>query len=283
MPVETVPPAAPAGKIGEDTVRRNRAGRAAFRAGLGALATSAVFPVCGAGAQPGDAVPDATPTVRTTPSGPVPILLVPGWGDDAADLALLHDRFMNAGWPREAVSALTFMDPVGSNEVNAGQVGRALDELARSTGSEHVDVVAHSMGGLAVRQLLTDGTRLRVVRRLVFLGTPHRGTVTAAVAWGDGGREMFPGSEFLGRLNAAEPVVGIEMLSVRTSIDTRVIPGSSAMLPGAYNVEVCCPTHLGLVGDAEVFEELRRFLVGGPDAVTLPDATIHVEPAALSP
>ena len=55
------------------------------------------------------------------------------------------------------------------------------------------------------------------------------------------------------------------------------------MLPGAYNIEVCCPTHPGLVGDKEVFEELRRFLVGGPEAVTLPDATIHVEPAALSP
>lgn len=223
---------------------------------------------------------------------PVPVLLVPGWGDAAPELASLRARFIEAGWPPGRVAAVTFRDPVGSSRIHADEVADEVRALREASGSRFVDVVAHSMGGLAVRYFLRfgdpqaadgvdaggvqgspgpvtsdSGPRDRTpVRKVVFLGTPHRGTVAAFVAWGPGGDEMEPGSPFLDSLNAGPFVPpSMDALAVRTPVDLRVVPGESAMLPEAANtrnVELCCPTHAGLLDDAETFRVVLEFLTG---------------------
>ncbi len=142
------------------------------------------------------------------------------------------------------------------------------------TGAEQVDVVAHSMGGLAVRYYLRTGETAASIRRAVFLGTPHRGTAAAVLAWGDGGREMVPGSDFLMELNQGRPVPeGVEALAIRTPVDLRVIPASSGRLagPGVENVEICCPSHNALVDHEETFLEILRFLREGPGMDEVPN------------
>lgn len=213
-----------------------------------------------------DAARGSTDTLRAFPDTlPVPVLLVPGWSDEASQLRALRERFVGEGWPRERVSAIEFRDPVGSNREHARELAYALGRLLEETGAPAADVVAHSMGGLAVRYLLArEGADL--VRKVVFLGTPNRGTMAAHLAWGAGGEEMEPGSPFLDSLNALPAVPeAVEALAVRTPLDLRVIPGESALLPegkNARNVEVCCPTHPGLVEDREVFRVVVRFLRG---------------------
>jgi triacylglycerol lipase len=207
----------------------------------------------------------------------VPVLLVPGWGDNAPDLQPLVIRLIEAGWPQTRISALTFRDPVGSNREHAEEVAQAVETLRSLTGSDRVDVVAHSMGGLAVRYYLQFQEGHQVVRRAVFLGTPHRGTVAAMLAWGDGGREMVPGSDFLSRLNDNDGIPpGVEVLAIRTPVDLRVIPGSSAMLPGARNLEICCPTHPGLVDDEDTARAVAQFLRADRDQLIAPDDSIPV-------
>ncbi len=194
----------------------------------------------------------------------VPILLVPGWSDDASSFDLMRERFYDAGWPADRVTALDFGNPVGSNQEHAEEVARAVERLRAATGAGRVDLVAHSMGGLSARHYLAFGGGGDKVRRTVFLGTPHRGTVAAILSWGDGGREMVPGSGFLVRLNEVGSIPsGIEALAVRTPVDLRVIPSSSAMLPGVPNVEICCPSHTGLLDDERVFIEILAFLEDG--------------------
>lgn len=200
---------------------------------------------------------------------PTPVLLVPGWGDSEVALAPLRARFIQAGWPPGRVVAVQFDDPVGGNREHAAEVGAEIRALRESVAAERVDVVAHSMGGLAVRYHLASGGG-EGVRRVVFLATPHRGTVAAHVAWGAGSEEMEPGSPFLDSLNALPPVPeGVEALSVRTPVDLRVVPGASATLPAASNVrnvEVCCPTHPGLLDDPETFRVTVEFLGAGEAA-----------------
>jgi triacylglycerol esterase/lipase EstA (alpha/beta hydrolase family) len=203
----------------------------------------------------------------------IPVLLVPGWGDEATSMEPLRTRFTNAGWPESRVSVLSFRDPVGSNAAHAEEIGRAVRVLRGLTGAPRVDIVAHSMGGLAVRQFFLTEEEAGYVRRVVFLGTPHRGTVVAVLSWGDGGREMVPGSPFLVRLNEAPAVpAGVQALAIRTPVDLRVIPASSAILrgEGVENVEICCPTHAGLVDDERTFSEVRGFL-GADSGVMDPD------------
>ena len=75
---------------------------------------------------------------------------------------------------------------------------------------------------------------------------------------------MMPGSAFLDSLNAAEPTpVGVEAITIRTVIDTHVLPGESAKLPDVPDHELCCPTHAGLLHDDEVFAIVRGFLEHG--------------------
>lgn len=195
----------------------------------------------------------------------VPVLLVPGWSDTAEELRELQRRFVDSGWDSAWVRTLTFEDPVGSNREHGREVALALADLRAATGSPVVDVVAHSMGGLAVRHHLAHRDPAATgVRRVVFLATPHHGTWSALVAWGEGGEEMIPGSEFLlGLMRGAPLPPGVEALTVRTPVDLHIVPQESAQLAGVPDVQLCCPTHAGLVSDDRAFRVIQGFLVDG--------------------
>ncbi|HUF76716.1 MAG TPA: alpha/beta fold hydrolase [Longimicrobiales bacterium] len=209
-------------------------------------------PALGPGSAP-QPVPGPAAARTTTP-----VLLVPGWLDTARDLAALRIRFLGAGWAH--VEALSFEDPAGSNRDHALEIEAAVTRILAESGAEELDIVAHSMGGLATRWFLLSH-HPAPVRRVAFLGAPHHGTLTAHLAWGAGGDEMTPGSDFLETLNGADPVPeGVEAITVRTPIDTRVVPGESAVLPGIEDHTVCCPTHPGLVEDEDVFRIVVDFL-----------------------
>jgi len=195
----------------------------------------------------------------------VPVLLVPGWLDSERDLAALRIRLMAAGWDETGVVAMTFRDPTGSNRDHAEEISTAVDALRRKTGASRVDIVAHSMGGLATRLYLRE-TSGAAVRRVVFIATPHRGTYMAYLAFGEGRGEMQPESEFLQALNDGPSVpAGIEAMTIRSRLDAVILPQESAVLPDAENREVCCPTHEGLLDSVDAFRLVRRFLVDGPE------------------
>ena len=190
----------------------------------------------------------------------VPVLLVPGWFETAEDLAGFRVRLRSAGWPAEAMAAVTFQDPTGGNGVHAREIARAVTLLRERTGAPRVDIVAHSMGGLATRLYLKEEPG--AVRRVVFLATPHRGTLSAYLAFGEGREEMLPGSPFLTALNDGPPVPeGVEAMTVRTIIDTHIVPGESATLPGVPDHVLCCVTHEGLTRDLAAFQVVRDFLL----------------------
>lgn len=192
--------------------------------------------------------------------GAIPVLLVPGWFDTARELAALRIRLLSAGWQTDHVEAITFLDPAGSNRDHAHEIELAVDSLLERTGADRVDIVAHSMGGLATRWYLrTRGEA--PVRRVVFIASPHRGTLSAHFAWGGGRAEMMPDSPFLDTLNADAPSpASVEAITIRTPVDAHVVPGESATLPGVPDYRLCCPTHAGLLRSQNAFEVLLAFL-----------------------
>lgn len=197
-------------------------------------------------------------------SPPVPVLVVPGWYNTAEALAGLRVRLHAAGWPVERIAAVTFRDPTGSNLDHAREIATAVALLKERTGAKKVDIIAHSMGGLATRVYLREHPG--EVRRVAFLATPHHGTVVAYLAFGAGREEMIPGSPFLDSLNAGPPVPpGVRALTVRALLETHVLPPSSATLPGVPDVVVCCATHEGIKRDLEAFEAVRDFLLLGKE------------------
>ncbi|MBM4183548.1 MAG: alpha/beta fold hydrolase [Gemmatimonadetes bacterium] len=209
------------------------------------------------------AAPAASPAPRATAThtsarAHVPVVLVPGWFDTARELAALRISLLRAGVPY--VETLTFEEPTGSNRRHAEEIDSVVEQVLAETGASEVDIVAHSMGGLATRWYLK--TRADApVRRAVFIASPHRGTRSALLAWGDGREEMLPESEFLRSLNGGALLPdGVAAMTISTPIDTHVLPGESATLPGVEDHTVCCPTHQGLLRSDDVFYLVLDFL-----------------------
>lgn len=181
------------------------------------------------------------------------VLLVPGWSDRKTVLRPLERHLLRAGWPRSHVRSVGFRDRFGGNIEHAHEIADAVETLCAETRSEQVAVVAHSMGGLALRWYLTRLDGAARVARAVFVGTPHQGTWLAWLALGAGAREMRPGSIFLRELNAFPVPETVRTTCIRTPLDTRVFPPASALLEGAATHVVRSPTHPGLLRSPKVF------------------------------
>ena len=202
----------------------------------------------------------------TLPPPSAPVLLVPGWFRGAKELMPLAERLVRDGWPEDWVLPLEFKDPVGSNFDHAGEIEGAIAELQERTGQRRVDIIAHSMGGLALWVLLQRDGDILPIRRVVFLASPLQGTLIAHLAWGEGGEEMRPGSGFLNGLEEGpEPNHWVEALTIRTPLDLTVVPNRGGTLPGMGDRMVCCPTHQGLLDHEETFVLARDFLLYGRD------------------
>ncbi len=131
-------------------------------------------------------------------SEPHPVLLVPGAGDNA------QRAFGFMSWELIAlgfdVYAVTFAQPHGDNYQHAQLLANVIKEISSRHQGRKVDVVAHSMGGIALRVFLShDGTvnwgdhqdergaayaavatrHEDLVRKVVFLGTPQLGADTS--------------------------------------------------------------------------------------------------------
>ncbi len=203
----------------------------------------------------------ALATDSVSPELPVPVLLVPGWSDRARRLSRLRADLLEAGWPAERLELVDFRRRFGGNVEHASEIADAVRRLAARTGVDRVDVVAHSMGGLALRYYLHFGDGTRHVRRVIFTGTPHVGTWAAYLAWGAGARDMRPGSRFLRILNERPALpAGIAALCITTPTEMRVLPRSSARLPGVRCKRVWCASHARMLRSPRVFAEVRAFL-----------------------
>jgi triacylglycerol lipase len=186
-----------------------------------------------------------------------PVVLVPGWRDRPRALRHLHGFLVRAGWAEQDLALVEFRDRFGSNTEHAAEIACVLDRAGREPRS--VDLVAHSMGGLATRFLLLHHPQARLIRRAIFLGSPHRGTLAAYLVWGQGAAEMRPGSPFLIGLRAS-PRYEPDLIAIRAPIDIRIVPPSSALLDGARNLRVPCLGHRHLLRARRVLERVRALL-----------------------
>jgi pimeloyl-ACP methyl ester carboxylesterase len=185
----------------------------------------------------------------------------------AIDLTALKERLVRDGWPGEWVFPLEFEDPVGSSVDHAHELRVAIQEALAETAQKEVDIIAHSMGGLAVWVLLQRSGEILPINRVVFLATPFQGTVTAHLAWGDGGPEMVPGSEFLqGLEEGGLPENWVNSLSIRTPLDLTVLPRFDATVLEIRHQVICCPTHQGLLDHEDTYQVVQDFLLYGRKA-----------------
>ncbi len=168
-------------------------------------------------------------------------------------LERLHAR----GVPFVAIN----LEPVfGSIDDYSVTLDEAVQRLERATGMAPL-IVAHSMGGLAVRHWWADGNNDQRVHHLVTLGTPHQGTWLARFAVTPNGRQMQQGSAWLRGLAAREPSDRAARFTCFYShCDNIVFPPSTATLAGADNRHLPGVAHVHMASRPEPWQELARWL-----------------------
>ena len=151
-----------------------------------------------------------------------------------------------------AVAAIDLEPPFASIDAYAPQVRDAVEALRARTGATRVALVGHSMGGLAARAYLR-ACGDEAIACVVTLGTPHRGTVHAALGRARNVRQMRRDSEWLQRLAADEPLERRRLFTVVLSHqDNIVAPQAIQTLPDARTVRLHGLGHISLAYDAKV-------------------------------
>jgi triacylglycerol lipase len=203
------------------------------------------------------------------------VLLVHGFMCNRALWNPWMKRFRARGVPFVAVS---LEPPFGSIDAFIPQIGVAIEQLRLATGLAPV-VVAHSMGGLAVRAWMASAHTGDGVHRVVTIASPHRGTWLARFFHAPNGMEMRLRSAWLTALEARESAgMRTRFVCFYGPCDNIVFPSSTATLIGADNRRLEATAHVQMAFHPEVFEAVLETLQSeSPVAVKYPEPT----PASL--
>lgn len=87
------------------------------------------------------------------------------------------DFFVKAGYELDKNLFVFPYDWRKDVALTAPLLDQKIEEIKQKSGSEKVDMVAHSMGGLVARNYISDAIKASKVRKLFTLGTPHLGSV----------------------------------------------------------------------------------------------------------
>ncbi|MEK7953840.1 esterase/lipase family protein [Luteolibacter soli] len=124
----------------------------------------------------------------------------------------------------------------------AEQLRREIDQ--RFGSKERVVVIGFSMGGLISRYYLQELGGAKRCDGFFTISTPHHGTKMAHLFYGEGARQMRPGSDFLTHLEATENRLGsMPIVSYRTPADLIIRPTTSSEWDRAVNLSIPCPLH----------------------------------------
>jgi triacylglycerol esterase/lipase EstA (alpha/beta hydrolase family) len=185
------------------------------------------------------------------------LLLVHGFVCNRGLWNLWLERLAAVGVPVVAVN----LEPVfGSIDDYIPTIEAAVRQLEACTGVPPV-VVAHSMGGLALRRWWAEQGDDTRVHRAVTMGTPHRGTWLARFAMTRNSRQMRHISDWLQTLAVREPVGRAQRFTCFYShCDNIVFPPATATLAGADNRHLPGVAHVCMADRPEPWAEVQRLL-----------------------
>lgn len=198
--------------------------------------------------------PDHLPASSTGRRG---VLLVHGFACNRGVWNRWLARFLGQGTPFIAVN----LEPLfASIDAYAPIIDTAVHRLRKATGQAPI-IVAHSMGGLAVRCWLAATKHDELAIQVITLGTPHHGTWLARWATAINGRQMRQGSAWLqGLVKRETRATAASYCCYYSNCDNIVFPATTAMLPNADNRLLAGVAHVQMVDNPEPWAEVQRRL-----------------------
>ncbi|MGI5171294.1 esterase/lipase family protein [Spirillospora sp. CA-253888] len=171
-----------------------------------------------------------------------PVLVVGGFHAQQAKLDDLVAYLRSRGFHAESMQLRG--SPAGTAPIaeSARAVAEKAADMRARNGASRVDVVGHSMGGLAQRHYIKFLGGAAQTGTYVSVGTPERGEWLGLLCSTShqGCRDLLPGSAFMKNLNAPPPLPpGLPAYHLYSEQGT----GEKEPLPGAVNtsVQAFCP------------------------------------------
>ena len=192
-----------------------------------------------------------------------PVVLLHGFIDNRSVFVLLRRSLAQHG--RQRVESLNYSPLTCDVRTAAELLGRHIEEICERTGSDRVDIVGHSLGGLIARYYVQClGGDLRV-RTLVTLGTPHSGTRAVPLANAHPiVRQMRPDSAVIEELTRPAPGCRTRFVGFWSDLDSVMDPLDTACVDHpdliAQNVRVTGIGHLALPVHPAVAAGIREAL-----------------------
>jgi len=195
-----------------------------------------------------------------------PVVLVPGWGMNRSSLAVLAARLRSDG--RDAY-AINYPSASRDPERMARAVAHEIERVARETGADVVDVIAHSQGGVLVRAAARQEDLRTRIANVVTLGSPHRGTALARFVRWTSIRHLAAMSPYVTRLlEDGQAAPGSHFAAIYSTFDAIVFPADAAYYPGVMNVTIDGVGHMGLLLSERVYALAKENIDVEPRVVT---------------
>lgn len=195
------------------------------------------------------AIPDDLPASSTRRG----VLLIHGFVCNRGLWNPWMRRLRRSGTPYVAIN----LEPVlGSIDGYVRSIEDAVARLESVTRQAPV-VVAHSMGGLAVRAWLRDHASDHRVHSVVTIGTPHAGTSMARFALSANTRQMREGNAWLRMLSASETRTRRQLFTCYFGhCDNIVFPAQNGTLADASNRHVPGVAHVHLAFHRPILDDV---------------------------
>jgi triacylglycerol lipase len=194
-------------------------------------------------------------------SSSLPVLLVHGYVCNSGQWKTLSQRLIEKEITHYAID----LEPVlCSIDSYVSIIHQAIDTLCHETGSDKVAIVAHSMGGLAVRAYMKVHGSMHIAK-VITLGTPHHGTALAHFGKGENSLQMrWSGnakksisSDWLQQLANDENKSDYALIvSVYSHHDNIIAPQTSSHLIGARNIAFHGIGHVALLFDTSIHDKV---------------------------
>ncbi|PAF37667.1 esterase [Terribacillus saccharophilus] len=175
------------------------------------------------------------PTKVQAATDNTPVVFVHGLTGSDSNFYFIERYLQNQGWSSDELYSIDLPSKQGLQELNSSAIQGFVDDVLEETGSDKVNIVAHSMGGAnSLYYILNKGGGDKV-DKLVTLGGANRLTTSAAPS-------------------------GIDTTSIYSTSDY-VVSSYLSVLTGANNIRIYGVSHIGLLNSYQVNGHIKEALL----------------------
>lgn len=194
-----------------------------------------------------------------------PILLIHGLYHNNTAWIYIKPKLLRAGFKN--IHLMSYNSLTTSYPELVLQARNRIESLCTANSHSKVMLIGHSLGGLIASGAVTDQQTASKCSGIITMGTPYRGSILAALAFGHLGRSLHPKSAIFTAEDKYQIPETLQMLVLHSPVDEMVLPWTNLIPPDAaantHHVKMIetKPTgHVAMLFSSENAESIISFL-----------------------